>query len=125
MAVRILIVDDNRDNADSLACLCLIYKHHADAVYTGRDALLKLVERRYDLVILDYAMPDMSGLDVLREIRARDASQCVYVCSGYASGGREEEALRNGADAYLVKPYGVERLFESLSSWKCGKVNAA
>lgn len=73
-------------------------------------AALEHLGRKIDLVILDLGLPDMQGLDLLRQIRARDEAVPVVVLSSRADEGAKVEALDHGADDYVTKPFGMKEL---------------
>ncbi|HEU4990240.1 MAG TPA: response regulator, partial [Gemmatimonadaceae bacterium] len=104
---RILVVDDEAD------IVALVAFHLAKAGYrvstaaNGTDALAAARQERPMLVVLDLMLPGMSGLDVLRELRASDATRDIAVL--LLTARREErdriEGLSVGADDYLTKPF--------------------
>ena len=108
---RILIVDDNRDAADSLAQLLTFEGHQVDVVYRSIDALEHVAQHLPDVVLLDIGMPQMDGHAVARALRARHGRALrVIALTGY---GRPEDRERSGAagfDAHLVKPIELQAL---------------
>lgn len=103
-ALRILLVDDNIDHV-SLATRALKGEPtwRVDTARLGEEALDRLGEEKYDLVLLDYRLPDMSGLDVLKHIRAKGKDLAVIVMTSQGSEEVAIEALKLGASAYVVK----------------------
>lgn len=89
-----------------------------DCAYNGADALAKVAAGRPDLVVLDMYLPDISGLEVLRGIRGAGVGTDVIVISAAREAETVREALRAGAVDYLVKPFRVERLTESLQDYR-------
>jgi two-component system, OmpR family, KDP operon response regulator KdpE len=73
-------------------------------------AALELMAERPDLVILDLGLPDMQGLDLLRQIRARREDVPIVVLSSRGDEAAKVEALDIGADDYVTKPFGMEEL---------------
>jgi len=105
---RVLVVDDNRDAAESLRELLNMSGHEVKVANDGATALSKLEDFRADLVLLDIGLPRMDGFMVAHAIRARFANlhprPRLFALTGY---GREEDrhsALRSGFDGYLTKP---------------------
>lgn len=103
---RILIVDDNRDSADSLAVLLDMLGHEVRTAYDGETGLQSAEEFSPDIVLLDIGLPRLSGLEAARRIRSdlglRDAF--LIAMTGY---GQEEDKRRSreaGFNAHLVKP---------------------
>ena len=114
--LRILIVDDNRDAADTLALMLTIEGHDVDVVYRSTDALERVAQQHPDVVLLDLGMPEMDGYAVARTLRARHGNALrVIALTGY---GRPEDRERTGAagfDAHLVKPVDVQTLRSHLA----------
>ena len=76
-ALRILIVDDNVDSADSLASLLELEGHVAIPVYSAHEALEKLASTSVEAVVLDIGLPQMDGYEVARALRAACRSSCL------------------------------------------------
>lgn len=109
---RILVVDDNIDSAEVLGALLEHMGHEVFVAYTGARALEVAHERRPDVVLLDLALPDMSGFDVARAMR-KDAALSgarLVGLTGFDSEEHKQRAREAGLDAYLVKPVDAERL---------------
>lgn len=106
---RILIVDDD----PTIVGLLSVVLEDAQALYTvetasnGGDALTSVAGQRPDLVLLDFSLPDMNGLDVLERIRQTDPSIPVIMMTGAADDAPLADALRNGAFACAPKPFHV------------------
>jgi CheY-like chemotaxis protein len=100
----ILIVDDHQDNRNVLIRLLRMDGHEAIAVADGNEALQYLKTHVPRLVILDYGLPDMDGLEVFKQMRndPRLSAVPVIMFSAY-EGARKEKALEAGVNAYVVK----------------------
>jgi PAS domain S-box-containing protein len=105
-ALRILVVDDNQDSADSLALLLQTLGHDVRAAYEGESALLLSQGFAPQLALVDLAMPVMDGFELRREARIRpEFAQTVFVAmTGYGQPGDIENTRKAGFDAHLVKP---------------------
>ncbi|WP_198320738.1 hybrid sensor histidine kinase/response regulator [Azohydromonas aeria] len=102
----VLVVDDNRDAADSLAALLRAGGHSASAVYDGAAALQAFDSLRPGVVLLDLGLPDLSGLEVARRLRerAQGAPLTLVAITGWGQ-ERDREATRQaGFTLHLVKP---------------------
>jgi signal transduction histidine kinase/ActR/RegA family two-component response regulator len=113
---RILIVDDNRDAADSLAVLLTAYGAQVSVAYNGRDALEQVESFAPDITLLDIGMPAMDGYEVARRIRAggRHEDMLLIALTGW---GQEKDRRRSrgaGIDHHLVKPLDVAKLKDLL-----------
>jgi two-component system chemotaxis response regulator CheY len=81
----------------------------------GRQAIALYAEHRPDIVILDIAMPEMDGLETLKEILATDPSARVLMCTSFSSKQYVVEAVKIGAKGYLNKPFDLEKIREKIS----------
>ena len=108
--MNILIVDDEEVLQDILTSLVREEGHHPLCCRTGQEALDTLDREDVDLVLLDLMLPDMHGLEVLRQIRDRDPDQVVTVITAYSSIEGAIEAMREGAFHYLPKPFKNEEV---------------
>jgi PAS domain S-box-containing protein len=101
---RVLVVDDEMGPRESLR---MILKPHFEVavVDSGEAALRSLSTFRPDLVVMDIKMPTMDGIELLRRIKARDASIEVVMITAYASLETVKSALSYGAFEYLIKPF--------------------
>ncbi|MFO0960174.1 MAG: sigma-54 dependent transcriptional regulator [Isosphaeraceae bacterium] len=108
---RILIVEDNADTAEGIRkTLEMAVGSPVDVAVNGSKALTLLDERPYSLVITDLRMPQVSGMDLLRETQARQLPVTVVVMTGYGSIDEAVEAMRGGAYDYLSKPVDSDHL---------------
>ena len=118
-AVRILVVDDNVDAADSTAMLLNMDGYETRSVHSAKAALEAAVTMRPDVVLLDIGLPEMDGYDVARRMRAlTDASPpTIIAVTGYGQPADRDRATRAGFDEFLVKPVEpavLRRLLKSL-----------
>lgn len=113
--MRILIVDDQRSIRLTSAQAVRAEGHEADTADSGRVALLKLQEERYDLVLLDLRMEgEADGLDCLARMQKVAPQLPVVICTAHASIETAVEAMRRGAQDYLEKPFTPEQLRQLL-----------
>jgi len=127
---RVLVVDDNRDSAESLAALLGMLGHEVDQAYDGPAALETARTRFPDLVLLDIGMPGMSGHEVARQIRAEPAllGTTLIALTGYGSPEDRHESRAAGFDGHLVKPIDFEalqRIIEGLPPAQARRSEAA
>jgi CheY-like chemotaxis protein len=103
---RILIVDDNRDAAESLAFLLRILGHEVRSVVSGEEALQVLNAFQSDVILLDLGMPGMTGYDLARRIRERpEGTAAVLVAlSGWGQAEDRQRTKECGFNYHLVKP---------------------
>jgi DNA-binding response OmpR family regulator len=112
-----LVVDDNRDAADSLALLLGFDGHDVRVAYTGRQALEVAHEFLPDVAILDLGLPDLSGYDVARQLRREPALAGVRLIalSGWGQGEHQQQARAAGFDHHLIKPADPDELLALLA----------
>ena len=105
-AQRILVVDDNRDSAESLAMLLKLLGHDARTAHDGRQALAVAGAYQPHIILLDIGLPGMDGYEVAREMRAMPAlAKTVLVAlTGYGAEDHRRQARDAGFNAHLVKP---------------------
>lgn len=113
---RILIVEDNALNIKLFCDLLEAHGHATRAVTDSRQALDAAKEFAPDLVITDIQLPHVSGLDLIRMIRAdeRLAEVPIMAVTAYATSGDEDRARDIGAQAYVAKPISVARFVQTV-----------
>lgn len=116
--LRILIVDDDRDYAESMAELVEIEGYQAVLAYNGMDALKLFKQNNIDLILLDYKMPGLSGIDVLKEIKNYNSSVPVVIMSAFLDTDLLKLAIQTGADEVLDKPVNISKVTSIISSIK-------
>jgi two-component system, NtrC family, response regulator AtoC len=107
---RILIIEDEKLIRWSLRQRFAEEGYLVDDAENATEGLDKLSRATYDLVMLDYKLPDMSGLDVLRRIREDDQDIVVLIMTAYSSVENAVEAMRLGAYDYVSKPFKMDAL---------------
>jgi CheY-like chemotaxis protein len=111
-AVRVLIVEDNLGIAMMMSALLGRLGHEVRTVHDGQAALAAVEEYRPQLVLLDIGLPQLSGYEVARRMRALEAGrQAILVAlTGYGLDSDREAAFEAGFDEHLVKPIGLDTL---------------
>jgi len=112
--MRILIIEDNARLSEAIAGCVAKSGFEVSAVHTGRDAIAVVKARPYDLLILDLGLPDMDGLAVLRDIRARKNCVPVLILTARDSVSDRIKSMNNGADDYMLKPFVPEELVQKI-----------
>jgi PAS domain S-box-containing protein len=105
-SLRILVVDDNVDAADSIAMLLSMEGHETRAVNTARAALLTVPEFKPEVVLLDIGLPEMDGYEVARRLRAQNGRHRMRLVAvtGYGQPADRRRAHAAGFDEHMVKP---------------------
>jgi PAS domain S-box-containing protein len=103
--VAVLVVDDNRDSADSMALLLRQMGHAAEAAYTAREAVTLARQSSPQLVLLDLNMPGEDGYQAIGALRAAcEQATCIVAMTGYGQHADRERTARAGFDDHLTKP---------------------
>lgn len=110
MAKRVLIVDDEETLTFSLYQSFILLKNDYEVVTanSGEEALAKLEEEPFNLVITDIFMPGISGFDLLNIVKERYPNTEVVVMTAYGSSEHKEEAFNKGASHYVEKPFEIK-----------------
>src|SRR5580704_6094107 len=102
---RILLVEDDTDLAQRVVKWLTMERHSVEHVSNGRDALEFLEQRSYDIIVLDWQLPEVQGIDILKRYRATGGSSPILMLTGKADMADKESGLDAGADDYLTKPF--------------------
>ncbi len=108
--VRILIVDDEFSVRQSLTAWFEDEGYTVDVAASGKEALAKLAENRWDIFFLDLKMPGMSGLELQKKIKEIQPESTIIIITAYASVESAVEAMQSGAYDYLSKPFDPDYL---------------
>jgi CheY-like chemotaxis protein len=116
---RVLVVEDNRDTADSLRDLLHLDDHEVLVVHSGSEALAALDRFRAEVVLMDVGLPHMDGHMVAHAIRSRFAAGAprprIIALTGYGTEDDRVAAMRSGFDDHLTKPVDPSDLLRLIS----------
>lgn len=117
----ILVVDDNRINRKVTESLLKTLKVKTDTADSGREAIAKIKEKKYDFVLMDYMMPEMDGRETLQRIRELDVpySATIPVVALTANGEENigEQLIAQGFDDFLRKPIDLQEICDIIKRW--------
>jgi DNA-binding NtrC family response regulator len=113
-AATILVVDDERNILSSVSRALALEGYEVEVAGSGEIALQKLAKQTFEAILLDVQLPGIDGLQLLDVLRERDIGTPVIMMSGHATIEVAVEATRRGADDFIEKPIGSERLLLSL-----------
>lgn len=116
MKIRVLLVDDEKEFADVLAERLEARNFFAVTALSGEEALERLREQDFDVVLLDMVMPRMSGIETLRAIKQLKPLVEVVMLTGHATVESAVQAMKMGAFFYLMKPTDTKKLLESIAN---------
>ena len=114
--LRVLVVDDNHDAADTLAEVLEIMGCRTETAYDGLEGVEKAEQLRPDAVVLDLGMPRLNGYEACERIRAQPWGRHLRVVavSGWGQQDDRRRSMQAGFDAHLVKPVAPEELLALL-----------
>src|SRR6266567_8299662 len=117
---RVLVVDDNRDSADTMAALLNAWGHDVRTLYDGQSVVSIAAEYQPDIVLLDIGLPKINGYDLARQLRTTaDLRPVILVAfTGYGQDEDRRRAREAGFDYHLVKPLepaALEKIIDSIS----------
>ena len=107
---KILIIDDEMIMRESLAGWLKRDGHEVASAASGEEAMQRLQNTRFDILLLDIKMEGMSGLDVLKQVKENDPDVAVVMITAYGSISTAVEAMKKGAYDYLLKPFDPDAL---------------
>jgi len=120
---NILVVDDIKTNLKVVYGFLEPYKMNVDLCLSGKEAIKTVKSEQYDLVFMDYRMPDMDGIETTQHIRALDPDDSYYkdlpiiALTADAVAGRKEMFIQNGFNDFMSKPIDADKLNEVLEKW--------
>lgn len=104
--MRALIVDDSETMRRILKTTLLQGDFDLiDEAVDGEDALIKIAAQNYDLILLDWNMPNLSGLEALKKLRAIGNSTPIIMVTSETQKNKVIEAVKSGANNYIIKPF--------------------
>ncbi|MFH1941910.1 MAG: sigma-54 dependent transcriptional regulator [bacterium] len=107
MLRKILVVDDEESVRYSFQRFLEEQKYNIETAKNGGEALKMISNKKYDLIILDVRLPDMSGLDLLKNIKAADSKAVVLIITAFGTMETAIEATKLGAYDYILKPFDI------------------
>ncbi len=117
LSQRVLIIDDSPDLVESLRCLLEYYGCRVEVAHDGREGLRMAIERQHDVILIDIAMPGMTGYEVARAIRSTLSYKVVLIAqTAYGTTDDRARAIASGFDVHLIKPAEPDRLIREIAA---------
>jgi CheY-like chemotaxis protein len=109
---RILVVDDNRDGADSLAMMLRLMDNDVRTAHDGVAAVVAAEQFRPEIILMDVGMPRLNGLDATRRIREQSwaHNMVIIALTGWGQENDRERSREAGCDGHLIKPVNLSEL---------------
>ncbi|MBD3296332.1 MAG: response regulator [Candidatus Omnitrophica bacterium] len=107
---NILVVDDNQDFADVFCDILRANNYKADSCYGGEQALSMINDQDYDIMFLDIRMPQMDGVQTLKEIKKVQPEAMVIMMTGYSVDELVHQAIEEKASEIIYKPFEIDKV---------------
>jgi two-component system, chemotaxis family, CheB/CheR fusion protein len=119
--MRVLVVEDNRDGAQSMVTLLRRFGHDARAAFDGPSALAEALREPPEVVLLDIGLPKMNGFEVARRLREIPATNrlLLIAVTGYGTEADRLQSEQAGIDMHLLKPVDLRELAALLKRFEC------
>ena len=114
--MHILIVEDERRMAQLLRRVLLEERHTVDLAMDGLVGLDLALSDTYDVIVLDWMLPQMEGLEICRQIRNHDVAAAVLMLTARGTLEDRVKGLNTGADDYLIKPFAIEEFLARINA---------
>jgi DNA-binding NtrC family response regulator len=111
---RILIVDDDENIRKVLATILKDEGYEVDTAATARKGMEKARKHSYNLALIDVRLPDMEGVQLLTKLRPTTPRTRKIIITGYPTLQNAVQAVNKGADAYVMKPFDVEKILKTI-----------
>src|SRR6516165_6650366 len=109
-AGSVLIIDDESAIRESLHTLLEMEGYDVETAVSGREGMARIGERAFDLVLIDLALPDRSGMDILSDLQAQDRQLSVIMITSNKTVENAVKAMQSGAANFIQKPWDNEKL---------------
>lgn len=113
---KILVVEDNADLSENIRDLLESHQYNVDCAMDGIEALGYLRAYEYDVIVLDWVLPKMTGIEIVKQFRAQGGVTPVIMLTGRRDIEDKESGFDAGADDYLTKPFELRELAARIKS---------
>ena len=113
---NLLLLEDDFKMASETKLFLQAQGYECDLVYDGRLFFRQMIQRTYELYILDINVPSLNGMEVCRQIREKDSTTPILMLTAYSAVEDKVQALEYGADDYLVKPFHMNELLARIKA---------
>lgn len=115
---RILVVDDNKDFADVFCDILKTNNYEVESCYSGAQAVELVRKKDFDIVFLDIRMPEMDGIETLKEVMKIKPATTVIMMTGYSVDELVHKALEEKASEIIYKPFEIDKVLSLIESKK-------
>lgn len=113
---KILVVDDNKDFADVFCDMLKSNNYKAESCYGGTQALEIIKDGEIDIMFLDIRMPDMDGIETLKEVKKLKPDTTVIMMTGYSVDELVHRAIEENASDIIYKPFEIDKVLSLIQS---------
>ena len=116
---RILVIEDEDSHRDLISQLLTFQGYEVLSAASGKEALASLVKNKIDLILLDIALPDASGIALMKQIRAKKpfATLPIIVVSAHVHPTDIRAAFAAGATSHIPKPINIQKLLQDIAAY--------
>lgn len=114
--MKILISDDDRDMLNLLRFILSGEGYEIETASNGEEAIKKISQNEYELMLLDYDLRDMTGFDVIKYMKDHNISSKIIMISGHSKNELRPQTIELGVDKLMSKPFEVQALLENVNS---------
>jgi two-component system, NtrC family, response regulator HydG len=115
MKCCILVVDDDRDHAESIGDILTVRGYEVEMSFTGEDAVRRSAEREFDITLMDVKLPGINGVEAFYEVRRQRPNAQIIMMTGFSVELLLSRAVLSGAEGVLHKPFAATDLFDVLA----------
>lgn len=113
-SARILVIDDDESIRKVLTAILEDEGYTVESVDTAKKAIQKTKKKIYNLALIDIRLPDMEGIELLTKMKDTTPKMRKVIITGYPTLRNAIEAVNKGADAYIVKPFDMEKVLKTI-----------
>lgn len=118
MTARVLVIDDDRDHAESIVDILSMRGDHVEAAFSGEEGVEIFKRKDFDIVFMDVKLPGMNGVETFFEFKKIRPDARVMMMTGFSLEQLITQAIENGALGVLHKPFAIEELLQALDGIK-------
>ncbi|MEM2123230.1 MAG: response regulator [Candidatus Bathyarchaeia archaeon] len=111
---RILLIDDDERICETLTGVLEEQGYKVDSALTGGDAIRKSIRQYYNMALIDIRLPDIDGTKLIERLEENNPGIVKIIITGYPSLENAVESLNKGADGYIIKPFRMDELLETV-----------
>ena len=120
---KILVVDDNKDFADVFCDILKSNSYKVESCYGGAQAVAIIKNDKYDILFLDIRMPNMDGIETLKEVKKLSPDTTVIMMTGYSVDEMVHKALEAKASDIIYKPFEIDKVLTLIKSIPISNTN--